>query len=111
MHRRAKACDLRFRDPTVKSSLTDSVKIAYQARLREALTRGFRFRATSLDARDNYSGSTLAELYDPLIMPADLKRAHQRLDRAVDHLYRHKRFESERERVEHLLRMYEKAHA
>ena len=64
-----------------------------------------------LDARDNYAEATLAELYNPLIMPADLKRAHRRLDQAVDRLYRHKKFESERERVEHLLRMYEKAHA
>ena len=69
------------------------------------------FAQEVLDARDNYSESTLAELYNPLIMPADLKRAHQRLDRSVDRLYRHKRFESERERVEHLLRMYEKTHA
>src|SRR5690606_37316867 len=30
------------------------------------------------------SGSTLADLYDPRYMPADLLRAHQALDRAVD---------------------------
>jgi hypothetical protein len=31
--------------------------------------------------------STLADLYDPLTMPADLLKAHQRLDRAVDAAY------------------------
>ena len=31
---------------------------------------------------------TLAQLYDPLTMPAALLRAHQTLDRAVDAAYR-----------------------
>ena len=41
-------------------------------------------------------------------MPPNLRRAHQRLDRAVDRLYRVKGFSSERERVEHLFVLYEK---
>ena len=36
------------------------------------------------------------------------RRAHQRLDRAVDRLYRRTRFANERERVEHLFALYER---
>ncbi len=61
-----------------------------------------------LDARASHASETLAELYDPDFMPAELRRAHQVLDRAVDRLYRSKRFDSERERFEHLFAMYEK---
>lgn len=51
--------------------------------------------------------STLADLYDPLIMPAPLLKAHRELDRAVDRCYRSKPFASERERVEFLFQLYE----
>ena len=61
-----------------------------------------------LDARDAHPGATLAELYDPDLMPPNLRRAHQALDRAVDRLYRPGGFASERERVEHLFMLYEK---
>ena len=61
-----------------------------------------------LDARAAHPGATLADLYDPDAMPADLRKAHQANDRAVDKLYRAKAFESERERVEHLFMLYEK---
>ena len=60
-----------------------------------------------LDARAAHPGSTLADLYDPLTMPPNLRKAHQALDRAVDRLYRRSGFVSERERVEHLLMVYE----
>jgi hypothetical protein len=36
-----------------------------------------------LDARAAHPGSTLADLYDPLAMPADLVKAHKALDREV----------------------------
>ena len=61
-----------------------------------------------LDARAAHPGATLAELYDPDLMPPNLRKAHQALDRAVDRLYRPKGFASERERVEHLFARYEK---
>lgn len=60
-----------------------------------------------LDARAAHPGATLADLYDPDLMPAGLRRAHQALDRAVDRLYRPKGFASDRERVEHLFTLYE----
>lgn len=61
-----------------------------------------------LDARAAHPGATLADLYDPDLMPADLRKAHQALDRAVDRLYRRSGFNSDRERVEHLFGLYEK---
>ncbi len=61
-----------------------------------------------LDARAAHPDATLADLYDPNLMPPNLRRAHQALDRAVDRLYRRSGFASERERVEHLFMLYEK---
>ena len=61
-----------------------------------------------LATRANHSDATLADLYDPDLMPADLRKAHQALDRAVDRLYRRNAFTSDRERVEHLFGLYEK---
>ncbi|WP_026479763.1 DNA methyltransferase [Ahrensia sp. 13_GOM-1096m] len=61
-----------------------------------------------LDARAQFPDSTLADLYDPDLMPPVLRKAHTALDKAVDKLYRSKPFESERERVEHLFGLYEK---
>ena len=61
-----------------------------------------------LDARALYPDSTLAQLYDPLTMPAELVHAHQRLDRAVERCYRPEPFASDRERVEFLFALYEK---
>ncbi|MEI7936081.1 MAG: DNA methyltransferase [Verrucomicrobiota bacterium] len=60
-----------------------------------------------LDARARYPTSTLADLYDPLAMPAPLLKAHQQLDRAVDRCYRPEPFPSDRHRVEYLFALYE----
>ena len=60
-----------------------------------------------LDARAQYPGSTLADLYDPLAMPAPLLQAHQELDRAVDRCYRPGPFPSDRHPVEYLFALYE----
>jgi restriction-modification enzyme MmeI-like protein len=61
-----------------------------------------------LDARAAHPGATLADLYDPDVMPADLRKAHHALDAAVDRLYRSAPFGGDRERVEHLFGLYEK---
>lgn len=60
-----------------------------------------------LDARAQFPGSTLADLYDPLTMPPELVHAHQRLDRAVDAAYGKKSFASEAERVAFLFERYQ----
>jgi hypothetical protein len=41
-------------------------------------------------------------------MPADLSRAHAKLDRMVDRCYRAQAFGSERIRVEYLFNLYQK---
>ena len=64
-----------------------------------------------LNARATYPDATLANLYDPDLMPPNLRRAHQALDIAVDRLYRPSGFTSEHERVEHLFILYEKIRA
>ena len=64
-----------------------------------------------LDARAAHQDATLAEIYDPDLMPPNLRRAHHALDRAVDRLYRRARFTSERERVEYLFALYERMQA
>ena len=64
-----------------------------------------------LDARAAWPTSSLADLYDPDTMPANLRKAHAALDLAVDRLYRPRAtgapFASDRERVEHLFGLYE----
>ena len=60
-----------------------------------------------LDAREAHADSSLADLYDPLSMPADLAKAHAKLDRAVDRCYRSQPFANERNRVEYLFKLYE----
>ena len=61
-----------------------------------------------LTARAAHPNATLADLYAPDLMPVELRRAHRALDGAVDKLYRRSPFSSDRERVEHLLGLYEK---
>lgn len=61
-----------------------------------------------LDARVAHEGATLADLYDPNTMPADLLKAHHRLDRAVDACYGKKNFKSEPERLEFLFGLYKR---
>jgi hypothetical protein len=61
-----------------------------------------------LDARAKFPTATLADLYDPLMMPSPLLKAHRALDRAVDRCYRPEPFTSDRHRVEYLFALYEK---
>jgi hypothetical protein len=61
-----------------------------------------------LDTRAKYPDSSLADLYDPLTMPPDLIKAHQKLDKAVDLCYRPQPFTSELNRIEYLFELYEK---
>lgn len=59
-----------------------------------------------LEVRKKYPESSLADLYDPLTMPADLVKAHQALDKAVDLCYRNTAFANEVERIEFLFELY-----
>lgn len=59
-------------------------------------------------AREHHPDKTLAEMYDPDKMPSNLLQAHRELDKAVDELYKAGGFRNASERVEHLLKLYEK---
>lgn len=61
-----------------------------------------------LDERAKHPESSLADMYDPLTMPAGLVKAHNALDRAVDKCYRGVAFGSEMERLEYLFGLYNK---
>ena len=74
----------------------------------ERLQRLESYADAVLAARAAHPDATLADLYDPDVMPVELRRAHRDLDSAVDKLYRRSGFSSDRERVEHLLGLYEK---
>ena len=60
-----------------------------------------------LDARAQFPDATLADLYDPLTMPAALTKAHAALDRAVDAAYGYKAGKDDASRVAFLFKRYE----
>jgi hypothetical protein len=60
-----------------------------------------------LDARDLYPDSSLADLYDPLTMPPELRKAHQMNDRAVMQAYGFSTKMSESDCVAELMKMYQ----
>ncbi|MBR6204958.1 MAG: class I SAM-dependent DNA methyltransferase [Candidatus Methanomethylophilaceae archaeon] len=59
-----------------------------------------------LDTRSRYPDSSYADLYDPLTMPEDLRKAHETLDKEVDRLYKSKGFEDDNERISQLFELY-----
>ena len=62
-----------------------------------------------LDVRANYPDATLADLYDELTMPADLRLAHKKNDRAVANAYGFENFlDDESKIVAELLKLYER---
>ncbi len=61
-----------------------------------------------IELRIKYKNTPLKDLYAPLLMPADLLKAHKLLDRAVDLCYRGQPFSTEVKRVEFLFDLYDK---
>ena len=61
-----------------------------------------------LDARDLYPDSSLADLYDPLTMPPELRKAHTANDKAVMAAYGFSTKMTESECVAELMKMYQK---
>ena len=59
------------------------------------------------DVREYHCEQTLAELYDPELMPADLRQAHAEVDALVDSLYSKRGYETDEERLSDLFAMYE----
>ena len=64
-----------------------------------------------LDARAAHqtgeAPASLADLYNPTTMPANLTKAHATLDKAVDACYGKRGFKSDGERVAYLFTLYE----
>jgi len=62
---------------------------------------------TVLDVRASFKGQSLADLYDPDVMPPELRKAHQRLDKAVDAAYGYKGNSDDTARVAFLFGLYQ----
>lgn len=60
-----------------------------------------------LDVREYHCEKTLAELYDPDLMPADLRAAHAEIDMLVDSIYSKRGYETDEQRLSDLFAMYE----
>ena len=60
-----------------------------------------------LDVREYHCEKTLAELYDPDLMPRNLREAHEKIDEAVDRLYKSTPFASDEERLAVLFAKYQ----
>jgi hypothetical protein len=60
-----------------------------------------------LDVREYYRERTLAELYDPDLMPDDLRAAHAEVDSLVDSIYSKRGYETDEQRLSDLFTMYE----
>ena len=59
-------------------------------------------------AREAHFPATVADLYDPEAMPADLRAAHDRNDEVMERIYIGRRFRNDTERLEKLFDLYTK---
>lgn len=59
-------------------------------------------------AREAHFPATIADLYDPEKMPANLRAAHDRNDETLERIYIGRRFKNDTERLEKLFDMYTK---
>ncbi len=57
-------------------------------------------------AREHHFPATIADLYDPENMPADLRAAHDRNDEVLERIYIGRRFKNDTERLEKLFALY-----
>lgn len=60
-----------------------------------------------LDVREYHCDKTLAQLYDPELMPDNLRQAHREIDEYVDSLYSKRAYETDEDRLSDLFAMYE----
>ncbi|MDN3274747.1 hypothetical protein QWJ07_10860 [Frankia sp. RB7] len=58
--------------------------------------------------REAHFPATIADLYDPNAMPADLRDAHERNDEVLERIYIGRRFRNDTERLEKLFELYTK---
>ena len=62
-------------------------------------------------AREAHFPATIADLYDPDTMPANLREAHERNDEVLERIYIGRRFKNDTERLEKLFELYTKTTA
>jgi hypothetical protein len=104
--------------PDLASAASATTEAESPAQTRDAKLRaGIETAAQGvLDARAAHPESSLADLYDPVTMPPDLVKAHQKLDSAVDAAYyaahaadgAKKTWRNDAERVAFLFTLYQK---
>ena len=97
----------------IKNIASFKAKIAAQtvlARIKAAAQAVLHARALHIQPVDHKVGATLAQLYDPDLMPANLVQAHAALDKLVDSAYRPdggaQRYADDAERVAFLFSRY-----
>ena len=78
-------------------TLTDNNKVDLARRAEDILL-----------AREAHFPATIADLYDPEKMPANLREAHERNDEVLERIYIGRRFRNDTERLEKLFEMYSK---
>ncbi|HVW73102.1 MAG TPA: DNA methyltransferase [Rhizomicrobium sp.] len=83
--------------PLPSSGLTDKMKADLTRRAEDILL-----------AREAHFPATIADLYDPDDMPADLREAHEHNDGVLERIYIGRRFRNDTERLEKLFELYSK---
>ena len=95
------------KSPSLQNSKTPSSESNEALRTLRSLRQKIEQAAQAiLDARARYPESSLADLYDPLTMPPDLRTAHEANDRAVLAAYGLAPDTPEPEIVAHLFKLY-----
>ncbi len=99
---------LRFVGGRLESRYRYSISLVYNVfpRPQGSLDSLEPYAQAVLAERDRFADTPFSQLYDPDLMPPRLRQSHSALDRAVERLYRRKRFASDRERIEHLFERY-----
>jgi hypothetical protein len=98
----------------LKNDLSYSVSLIYNTFPWPNKTDESKSKITStaksiLEVREKYKDSSLAELYNPLLMPVDLLKAHELNDKAVWEAYgKAWDLNSEEDCLTHLFELYEK---
>ena len=89
----------------------ERIKREYFHYLKEARRRGEASIDASaiLIARERQLPSTIAELYDPKVMPENLREAHRQNDEVVERIYFGRLMKNDSDRLEGIFALYRKA--
>lgn len=60
-----------------------------------------------LECREDHPNKSIAELYDPELMPSDLEKLHDELDRCIELCYENKTYSNDEERLQVLFKHFE----